>query len=138
MKFNDEVEAINAEAQKLTDEGVNIIVAVGHSGFTTDKKIAKKCPNVDVVVGGHSNTFLYNGDVTLLKPEKDYLDGNYPYMVGNVPVVQAYAYTKYLGNLSLTFDEEGKLQKWDGQPILLTQSMPQSMQKKNSIVLSSR
>ena len=57
------------------------------------------------------------------------LDGNYPNMVDNVPVVQAYAYTKYLGNLSLTFDEEGKLQKWDGQPILLKQSMPQSMSK---------
>ena len=127
MKFNDEVEAINTEAQKLADQGVNIIIAVGHSGFTTDKKIAKKCPNVDVVVGGHSNTFLYNGDVTPLVPEKDSFEGKYPYMVGNVPVVQAYAYTKYLGNLSLTFDEEGKLQKWDGQPILLQQSMPQSM-----------
>ena len=41
MKFNDEVEAINAEAQKLTDQGVNIIIAVGHSGFTTDKKLQK-------------------------------------------------------------------------------------------------
>ena len=77
MKFNDEVEAINEEAQKLTDEGVNIIIAVGHSGFTIDKKIAKNCPNIDVVVGGHSNTFLYNGDVTPLVPEKDYLGPNH-------------------------------------------------------------
>ena len=27
-----------------------------------DKKIAQKVPDVDVVVGGHTNTFLYNGE----------------------------------------------------------------------------
>ena len=27
-----------------------------------DKEIAQKVPDVDVVVGGHTNTFLYNGE----------------------------------------------------------------------------
>ena len=40
-------------------QGVNIIIAVGHSGYKRDKEIAKQVPEVDVVVGGHSNSFLY-------------------------------------------------------------------------------
>ena len=36
-------------------------MAVGHAGFDVDKEIAKKVIGVDVVVGGHSNTFLYSG-----------------------------------------------------------------------------
>ena len=48
---------------------MNIIIAVGHSGFEKDQEIAKNVPDVDVVVGGHSNTFLYNGQ-SPSSPEK--------------------------------------------------------------------
>lgn len=59
-----------------------------------------KCPDVDLVIGGHTNTFLYNGD----QPDAERIDGPYPTVVKQpsgkeVPVVQAYAYTKYLGKL---------------------------------------
>lgn len=47
--------------------GVNKIIALGHSGFTVDKNIAQKVKGVDVVVGGHTNTFLYTG---ILLPTK--------------------------------------------------------------------
>ena len=42
-----------------------------------------------------------------------------------VPVVQAYAYTKYLGHLNLTFDDNGNLEQYNGNSILLDQSFPQ-------------
>ena len=42
-----------------------------------------------------------------------------------VPVVQAYAYTKYLGDLKLSFDQNGNLTDFSGNPILLVQSMPE-------------
>lgn len=45
--------------------GVNKIIALGHSGFTVDKDIARKVRGVDVVVGGHTNTFLYTGILLL-------------------------------------------------------------------------
>ena len=51
----DEITSINEEAKKLKDAGVNIIIAVGHSGFNKDKEIAKKVPLVDVVVGGNNH-----------------------------------------------------------------------------------
>ena len=42
-----------------------------------------------------------------------------------VPVVQAYAYSKYLGYLNLTFNNSGDLIKYKGNPILLSQDKPQ-------------
>lgn len=41
--------------------GINKIIALGHSGFAVDKEIAEKVKGVDVVIGGHTNTFLYSG-----------------------------------------------------------------------------
>lgn len=42
-----------------------------------------------------------------------------------VPVVQAYAYGKYLGCLKVTFDPEGNVVTSTGNPILLNSSIPQ-------------
>ena len=42
-----------------------------------------------------------------------------------VPVVQAYQYGKYLGYLNLTFNNDGKLLSWTGNPILLDSSVEQ-------------
>ncbi|XP_044249208.1 protein 5NUC [Drosophila takahashii] len=118
--YKQEVPAINKETKKLVDQGVNIIIALGHSGYDKDKEIARRCPDVDVVVGGQSHTFLYTGKV----PSKENSEGPYPTIVvkpdgRKVPVVQAYAYTKYLGNLSLEFDNGGNLLSFKGSPILL-------------------
>lgn len=64
--FQDEVQALQVEVDKLKTLGINKIIALGHSGFETDKLIAKKVSGVDVVIGGHSNTFLYTGKFHLL------------------------------------------------------------------------
>ena len=40
---------------------MNILIALGHSGFQKDLEIAENVPDIDVVVGGHTNTFLYTG-----------------------------------------------------------------------------
>lgn len=73
---------------------------MGHSGYDKDMEIAAKCPDVDLVIGGHTNTFLYNDE----QPDRERIDGPYPTIIHQdsgkqVPVVQAYAYTKYLGKL---------------------------------------
>ncbi|KAH8371557.1 hypothetical protein KR093_007996, partial [Drosophila rubida] len=124
--FNEEVAAINAEAARLTAKGFKIIIALGHSGYIKDQEIAKKCPDVDIVIGGHTNTFLYNGP----KPSEESVDGPYPTVITQksgkrVPVVQAYAYTKYLGKLHVKFDENGNLLEFNGAPILLNANVAQ-------------
>nr|KAF6506926.1 5'-nucleotidase ecto [Rousettus aegyptiacus] len=61
LVFEDEITALQLEVDKLKTLNVNKIIALGHSGFEMDKLIAQKVKGVDVVVGGHSNTFLYTG-----------------------------------------------------------------------------
>ena len=45
----------------LKRSGINIIIALGHAGIEIDKKIAKEVDDIDIVIGGHTNTFLYSG-----------------------------------------------------------------------------
>lgn len=67
LKFIDEIEALTKEATRLHNEGIKIIIAVGHSGYDVDMEIAAKVPYLDVIVGGHSHTFLYSGTGTTKK-----------------------------------------------------------------------
>lgn len=127
VDYEDEIPAIRREVDKLKERGVNIIIALGHSGFLKDVEIAKEVDGLDLVIGGHSNTFLWNGNDFKESPEHP--QGFYPTMVKQtsgriVPVVQAYAYTKYLGKLHLVFDSSGEVLKCFGDPILLHQEIP--------------
>ncbi|XP_054474500.1 snake venom 5'-nucleotidase-like [Anoplopoma fimbria] len=129
LQFEDEVSAVQLQVDKLQTLGVNKIIALGHSGFTTDREIAAKVRGVDVVIGGHSNTFLYTGS----HPSSEVPAGPYPFMVKSaggrqVPVVQAYAFGKYLGYLKVTFDDAGNVLKSTGNPILLDSSVPQDQE----------
>ena len=63
MTFGDEVEAVTREANTLHDTGVDVIIVLSHCGYRMDKKMATKVPYVDVIVGGHSHTFLYTGEI---------------------------------------------------------------------------
>ncbi|XP_054262335.1 protein 5NUC-like [Macrosteles quadrilineatus] len=123
----DEIPSIRKEAQRLLAENVNILIALGHSGYVKDQQIAKEVEEIDLVVGGHSHTFLYTGT----PPDPvDVPKGPYPTVISQasgkkVPVVQAYYGTKYLGYLELDFDDEGNLKSWNGAPILLSGDLPQ-------------
>lgn len=126
-------------------DGVNIIIGLGHSGYDVDQRIAKACPLIDVIIGGHSHTLLGSDQHT----HDENVVGPYPTIVTQhngkvVPVVQAYAFTKYLGQLKLTvskkkirfeanlcnillfqFNENGQLIQYSGGPILLNSLIKQ-------------
>ncbi|XP_076655234.1 protein 5NUC [Halictus rubicundus] len=125
--FLDEVESVRREAKKLKQQGINILIAVGHSGFEVDKKIAREVEDIDIVIGGHTNTFLYNGK----QPDLETPEGLYPTKVvqksgRSVYVVQAYAYTKYLGNFTVKFDPKGEVTEIKGNPVLVDSSIEQA------------
>lgn len=66
LGFQDEVVALRQQVEELQAMGVDQIVALGHSGFAVDQEVAHRVGGVDVVIGGHSNTFLYTGGRGLL------------------------------------------------------------------------
>jgi len=118
ITFSDPVEAVRGEVAALSEAGVNIIIVLSHSGYKTDLRVAEEVDGVDVIVGGHSNTLLSNTNEKAAGP--------YPTMVGDTAVVQAYAYGKYLGELSVEFDDAGKLTKATGEPILIDGSIKEN------------
>lgn len=110
--FQDEIAALQADVDALKAMGVTKIIALNHVGLKKDMAIAEAVDGIDVVIGGHSHTKMVNDGESLA----------YPQMVGNVPVAQAYAYSKYLGKLTVTFDDAGNVTSANGDPILLDAS----------------
>jgi len=111
ITFSVPANAVAVEVGRLEAQGVNKIIVLSHSGYDVDLAVAEAVPGIDVIVGGHSNTLLSNSNSRA--------SGPYPTMVGNVAVVQAYAYGKYLGELNVNFDDEGNLTSAAGEPILI-------------------
>lgn len=129
VEYFDEVAALKREVKNLQNQGIHIIIALGHSGYQRDLEIAEQVDGIDLVIGGHTNTFLWNGTTPDIEPSQ----GPYPTYVTQhsgrrVPVVQAYAYTKYLGFLKITFNSDGEIIKVSGEPILLDHTVPQDPQ----------
>jgi len=114
VMFSDPVAAVQAEVDKLTEMGVNKIIVLSHSGYNVDLDVAANTTGVDVIVGGHTNTLL--GD-------DENAAGPYPTMVGDTAIVQAYAYGKFLGELNVTFDDNGVITEAAGAPILIDASV---------------
>ena len=112
--FQDEIDSLNADVAALEAMGVDKIIALNHVGVSKDMEIAAAVPGLDLVVGGHSHTKFSNTEDGAMA---------YPTMVGDVPVVQAYAYSKYVGHLTLTFDDAGKVVSATGDTILLDASV---------------
>jgi 5'-nucleotidase / UDP-sugar diphosphatase len=118
--FADDIESLKADVAALEAAGVGMIIALTHVGYARDIEIAAAVPGIDAVVGGHSHTYLSATD-----PARK---GPYPTWVSQeggtlVPVVQAYAYSKYLGHLELTFDDAGKLKYAGGNTLVLDASV---------------
>lgn len=116
-----EVDAALAEAvAALQAEGVEHIIALTHQGDLPDFATAAAVPGIDAIVGGHSHVLFSNAIEGATHP--------YPVMVAGpegreVPVVQAGAYSKYLGHLVLTFDENGVVAEASGDTMLLDVSV---------------
>lgn len=118
--FADEIAYLRDAVKEIEATGVNKIILLSHVGYKRDKEIAAAVDGIDVVVGGHSHSLLSSTDSKA--------EGPYPTLVKNpsgkdVPIVQAYAYSKYLGDLKVVFDDAGAVKSAEGAPKLLDASV---------------
>ncbi|MCV2880541.1 bifunctional metallophosphatase/5'-nucleotidase [Actibacterium sp. XHP0104] len=123
--FTDPSDAVQAEVDKLTADGVNKIIVLSHSGYGVDQVVAANTTGVDVIVGGHTNTYLSNSS--------DRAEGPYPTMVGSTAIVSAYAYGKFLGELNVTFDDAGNVTAASGEPLIMDGAVAEDMPTKDRI-----
>lgn len=120
VEFHDVIQYVRGASEALDAAGVNKIILLSHIGYTEDLNVAASLPLVDVIVGGHSHTLLSN--------TAEGAAGPYPTMVTNpvgveVPVVQANQYGKYLGDIAITWDDNGTVTKAEGEPFLIDASV---------------
>jgi 5'-nucleotidase/UDP-sugar diphosphatase len=100
-------ERVAAEACviELQAEGVDKIVILSHSGYSTDMTFTD-IEGVDVVIGGHSHSLL--GGEELAEFGFTTL-GSYGVFQHGMCVVTAWEYNKVVGRVDVTFDAEGNV-----------------------------
>ena len=123
LVFSDATEPLRQAVKDLNTQGADIVIALTHVGLDRDKELAAAVDGIDVIVGGHSHSLLSNSDPKAAGP--------YPVVEKSpsgrpVLIVQAEAWGKYLGELSVDFDAKGVPTAWSGAPLLLDASRPQN------------
>jgi 2',3'-cyclic-nucleotide 2'-phosphodiesterase (5'-nucleotidase family) len=98
--FDDPLEAAERQVAELRAR-VDVLVALTHIGFRLDQVLAERCPELDLIIGGHSHTDLEQ-----------------PAWVGTVPVLQARAFGFYAGIARLDVAPGGgRLLQWEKRPL---------------------
>lgn len=101
------VESIILEKVNLLKNKTDVVVVLSHLGFDDDLALAESVPEIDVIIGSHTQTVLAS-------PEK----------VGNTLIVQAGKDGYYVGELKLTFDENKNITDYEGQLVPMDISLP--------------
>jgi len=95
LSFGDPTEVATDMVAELQTQGVDLVLGLTHAGVTgdpsssPDELMADDVPGIDVIVGGHSHT-----------PMGEYRTGT----ESGTVIVQAGAYTAWLGQLDLVYD----------------------------------
>jgi 2',3'-cyclic-nucleotide 2'-phosphodiesterase (5'-nucleotidase family) len=94
--ISNEYKTCKKYAKELRARGNDVIIALTHMGFKKDKKLAKKCPELDLIVGGHSHTYLEKVHYEKSKKGK------------RIPIVQAGNHGRWLGKVIFDYNRETK------------------------------
>ncbi len=86
--FDDPVSIAREQLARLRPR-VDAVIALTHIGLREDERLAAACPELDLIIGGHSHNKLYE-----------------PQIVSGVPIVQAGWFGHFLGETVLTWDDK--------------------------------
>ncbi|XP_035893390.1 apyrase-like [Anopheles stephensi] len=141
VTLSNSIEAVRKEAQKLKKKKVDIIVVLSHCGLDGDKQLAAEAGElIDVIVGAHSHSLLLDKDANVPYDTKyDTIEGNYPIVVPKannhtVLITQARSFGKYVGRLTVYFDQHGEVQSWEGHPIYMNHAVQQDPEVLKALV----
>lgn len=111
--FDDIVESSKEIVNEIKkNENVDLIIALSHSGTNSDSKssedeiLAKEVPEIDVIISGHSHTYMDN-----------------PILIGDTAVVSAGEYGRFVGNLKLSKKENNRWKVDQFTPIPVDESI---------------
>ena len=84
--FDDPVETAKVQIARLRP-GADVLIALTHIGLREDERLAAACPELDLIIGGHSHNKLHE-----------------PHIINGVPIVQAGWFGHYLGETTLIWN----------------------------------
>lgn len=118
--FEDELVAAQRTIDDLKAQNISRIIVLSHVGYPYDVELAKQLTDVDVIVGGDSHTLM--GDFSAYKIVSN--NNSYPSMHTNkngqsVCVAQAWEYNKAIGELAVSFTEDGAIKACSGTPHII-------------------
>jgi len=87
MQFLDQHETARRMVDELEGQGADVIVALSHCGLAEDRELARKVLGIDIILGGHCHTTLFE-----------------PVLLGGTIVVQTGHFGEYLGQLELAYN----------------------------------
>ena len=85
--FDDPVSVARDQIARLRPHG-DALIALTHIGLREDERLASACPELDLIIGGHSHNKLHE-----------------PSLVNSVSIVQAGWFGHFLGETTLTWHE---------------------------------
>ena len=109
VQFEEYISSARASVKALKKQGVNKIIALTHIGYNdgggdNDLDLANAVEGIDIIVGGHSHSQL-DEPVVVNKFREPTI------------IVQANEYSKFLGELDVSFDKKGKVTAYEGNLI---------------------
>jgi 5'-nucleotidase len=79
-KYLDPIESANTVAKELKQKGCDLIICLSHLGYDysdstriSDRKLAQKSSDIDIILGGHTHTFLDKPTIEINKKGKNVL-----------------------------------------------------------------
>ena len=103
VQWQNAINVADQEAQQLKDKGADIVIALSHLGYEQessspyyDRGIAMNTRNIDMIIGGHSHTFLNYADYITNQDNE------------SVPVVQTGSKGICLGYAKIKLDENNR------------------------------
>ena len=118
VSFQDEIEYLKGAVADMQADGVSKILLLSHVGYNRDQEIAAAVDGISAIIGGHSHTRMSNIEEGAVE---------YATLVTSpsgraVPIVQAFAFSRYLGALQLDFADDGAVVAANGDTVLLDAS----------------
>lgn len=95
----DPIETLRKYESQILKENPDLVVVLSHCGVKEDQRIANNIDYIDLIIGGHSHTELFE-PIIVSKPSK------------NVYIVQAGSYGKYVGHLKVDVQDK-KITRFD-------------------------
>ncbi|XP_048479678.1 protein 5NUC isoform X3 [Plutella xylostella] len=124
LDYIDAVIGVKEEVDKLKSEGVNIILALGHSDDSKNEEIAKEVDGIDLIISGNNNNFSWSGRSNYAKTSNQTSEISQT-SGKRVPIVKSFDYSEYLGQLTIRFNSNGDITEYDNNQIVLDDHIPQ-------------